>query len=832
MIRLVLICLLFFCCTGAASPIFIDDDFAQIKVPTPLLTAAGHSNLQPQQVFQSTTFSTEFYQQSTTPNPNHYWHKLSISAKSLSNSKSLVLLSQNHILQHLDVYLFEGDELILSQRLGINDRQIKAQSYLDEVFRFNIEPNSNLTLLISKQTDGPSIVPLKIMTDTAYSLYADRMRLFWGVVIGTFLALAIYNCVIYALNLRNTQYIWYLLFQLFIFLQFSALHGFGYLIFPDEFCRWLAKHMGVLHLLLLWSALMFAKHFLEVWKYRPRVYPLLEKAKLLLPILIGIAIFLSEQQRMIVTSLLILPVSYLCISTAFIALKRGYTPALSYLLSWVCTFAGATGGLLTYAGLLPVNMLTLHSFIIGSLAELYLLSVGLAKRLHHQELLDKQHRLIDHSLDMPNQYFYQHTIDKMFANRGVDKNGVRLILVHTEGIEHLIGLLGSETVFNAKRSLLNKLSRDISVQPWHIGIDVPLLKRYFAITMPPEQTLIFADKSTPLQSQFQTLANIWQCHLAKTEYFNDLNIRMASAEIDTNGQISELHQKAHMALIEAQTRGVKWLEYSHEMSDKTSLRVELLHDLKVAIENNQLELYVQPQIDIAKQTVVGGEALMRWWHPIHGTVSPAVFIPLAEQSGLIHSLTRMAIRKMFAWMGSHQLPIALSINISVMDLRQHDFIPFLRSASERYNVSPGQFSLEITESQELESSQEILEKLSMIKQMGFDIALDDFGTGYSSMAYLSKLHIDEVKIDRVFIKDIHHSLTNQTIVKTLISMAEALGATTVIEGIESEQELNTIEKLGGKVGQGFYWSPALNIEDFEERYLSTVIAINKVRAER
>ncbi|MEL7293075.1 MAG: EAL domain-containing protein [Pseudomonadota bacterium] len=832
MIRLVLICLLFCCRIGVASPIVIDDDFAQIKIPTPLLTAASQPNLQPQQVLQSTTFSTEFYQQSTTPNPNHYWHQLTISAQSLSSAKSLVLLSQNHILQHLDVYLFEGDKLIQSKQLGINDRPINTKSYLDEVFRFNIESNSNLTLLISKQTDGPSIVPLKIMTDTAYNLYADQMRLFWGVVIGTFLALAIYNCVVYALNLRNIQYVWYLLFQLFIFLQFAALHGFGYLILPDQFCRWLAKHMGVLHLLLLWSALMFAKHFLEVRTYRPRVYPILEKAKWVLPILIGISLFLSEQQRMMVTSLLILPVSYLCISTAFIALKRGYTPAFSYLLSWVCTFAGATSGLLTYAGLLPVNMITLHSFIIGSLAELYLLSVGLAKRLHHQELLEKQHRLIDHSLDMPNQYFYQHAIDEMFANRGIDKSSVRLILVHTEGIEHLIGLLGNETVFKAKRSLLINLSRDISALPWHIGIEVPLLKRYFAITMPPEQTLIFTDKSTPLQSQFQTLTNIWQRNLANTEYFNDLTIRMASAETDNNGQINELHQKAHMALIEAQARGVKWLEYSHEMSDKTSLRVELLHDLKLAIENDQLELQVQPQMNIAQQSVVGGEALMRWWHPIHGTVSPAVFIPLAEQSGLIHSLTRMALKKMFAWMGRHQFPITLSINISVMDLRQHDFIPFLRSASERYNVRPSQFSLEITESQELESSQEILDKLAMIKQMGFGIALDDFGTGYSSMAYLSKLHIDEVKIDRVFIKDIHHSQINQTIVKTLISMAEALGATTVIEGIESQQELHVVEKLGGKVGQGFYWSPALDIERFEEQYLSRAVVIDKVRAKR
>lgn len=828
MIRLVLICLLLVCQPVTASALLIDDNFVEQSVATPLLTAVGQPGLHAQQVLQSMPFSTQLYQQSTTPNPNHYWHKFNISGPLLSEPKSLVLLSQNHILQHLDVYLFQDGNLIQSQQLGINDRPINTQSYLDTVFRFNVEPGRSITLLISKQTDGPSILPIRIMTDTAYAVHAAQVRLFWGIIIGTFLALAIYNCVVYALNLRNTQYVWYLLFQLFIFLQFAALHGFGYLILPDEFCRWVAKHMGVLHLLLLWSALMFANHFLEFRNYRPQVYSILEKVKWIFPVLVAISLLLSEQQRMIVTSLLILPISYICISTGFVALNKGYTPAFSYLLSWVCTFAGATVGLLTYAGLLPVNMFTLHSFIIGSLAELYLLSVGLAKRLHHQEMLDKQHRLIDHSLDMPNQYFYQHAINDMFANRGIDNNSVRLILVYTEGVEHLIGLLGSEAVFSAKHSLLSNISKDVYALPWLIDIDVPLLKRYFAITMPPEQTLVFADKSTSLQAQFEELSNIWQYHLAKTEYLSDLNIRIASAEVRNEEKINELHQKAHMAMIEAQARGVKWLEYSDEMSSKALRRLDLIHDLRMAIKNDQLDIHIQPQINIASQTVVGGEALMRWQHPIHGMVSPSVFIPLAEQSGMIHNLTRMAIKKIFAWMGRHQIPIKIAINISVMDFRQHDFISFLRSTSERYNVSPNQFSLEITESQELESSEEILEKLAMIKRTGFGIALDDFGTGYSSMAYLSKLYIDEVKIDRIFIKDIHNSSTNQTIVKTLINMAEALGATTIIEGIENQEELNVIEKLGGKVGQGFYWSKAISIDNFEEQYLSTVTKIDKV----
>ncbi|RBW65018.1 hypothetical protein DS893_11205 [Vibrionales bacterium C3R12] len=818
MFRSLWICFLIFSGSLTASELNIDDRFEQQNLTSPLDTALDIDSNSAEYMLENAKFDTASYQHSTSPNADTYWYRIQLSASQLKRPKNLVLLSQSHLLQHLDFYLFKDTTLIKAESLGILDRPMTNEPYKGVNFEFTIQDDEQLTLLIKKQSDGPAIMPLVLMDEPEFARQHMNTLFLWGGVIGMFLALAVYNGFIFSLNRHSSQYGWYLLLQLCMFLQFAPLHGFGYLIFPDVFCRWLGTHMGVFHLLMLWCVLRFGFHYLDIKKFRPTLGKLIGKSSWFFIILLVVSFQIAELQRMYVTSVLIVVVSYICISTAIIALKQKYSPALFYLLSWVCTFVGAAGGFLTYANVLPQNIVTLHSFMLGVLAELYLLSVGLAKRLQYQEHQDKQHRLIDQTLNMPNQHFYQYVLNDQFIARGIDIKRVKLILIYVEGLDHLISTLGNEIVTVETNTLLSKVAKPISELPWQLSMSLD--QEHFGVCIPPQQTLIFVTDDENTETQIEKVLHIWQKQLASSIYFSDLYLRAASANLsDGDDGISSLHQKAYMALLEAQKSGLKWRQFNEKMTEKIESHVRILHDLRLAIYDQKIDIYIQPKFDLHTNIVVGGEALMRWTHPSLGMIPPSEFILIAEQSGLIHSLTRIAIEKMFAWVAMRRVDIQLSINISVLDLRQKDFIDFLQFKRDEFSVDAHYITFEITESQELENSSELIKRVCDIKQLGFAISIDDFGTGYSSMAYLSQLNIDEVKIDMMFVKSIENNVTNQKIVRILLNMADVFGAEVVIEGIETHKELTVIKRLGGKVGQGYYWSPAIDIKKFEQQYL-------------
>lgn len=819
MVKALWICLLFLSHSLIAADLNIDDHFNQFNFAIAIPTAIDMNASSAMSMRELAKFTPEKYEQSISPNKNSYWYKIELSATQLSQTKHLALTLQTHILQHFDIYLFHKDKLLKSSQLGIHDRPETSAIYKGVVFEFSIAPDDKLTLLIRKQTDGPAIMPLNLMNKQVLNNYQVKTLFFWGGTIGVFLALALYNGFIFSLNKHSSQYGWYMLFQLFMFLQFAPLLGFGYVILPDSFCRWLGSHMGILHLIILWCAAMFGFHFLDIKKYRPKIGWLIEKSIWYFPILLLISFQLTELQRIYVNLPLIAVVSYICISTAFMALKNRYYPASYYLLSWLCTFAGAFCGYLTYISILPQNIVTLHSFMIGALAELYLLSVSLAKRLQYQEKQEKQVRLMDQTLRMPNQNFHQYVLNEQFSERGFDKKQVKVILIHMEGVDHLISTLGTEIIAAETRALLAKIGQRVSQLSWQI--DLTVNKNYFAICIPPQQVLVFVNDDETTEYQVEALLDIWQKQLANTLYFSDIYLRASSARVNHDTEeITDLHKKAHLALLEAQRRKLKWLSFHHQMIEKIEAHVKILHELKLAISNRQIDIYIQPQVDLVTNKVIGGEALMRWLHPSKGMIAPSVFIPIAEQSGLIHDLTRIAVEKMFIWIAQRQETLNLSINVSVLDLQEKGFVEFLKRTSEKYSVDTRFITLEITESRELDNSHQFVDIISEVKQLGFAISIDDFGTGYSSMAYLSQLNIDEVKIDMMFVKEIQNNVTNQTIVKTLLNMAEALGAQAVIEGIETPNELEMIKVLGGNIGQGYYWSPAISADKFDTLFLS------------
>ncbi|MHB1543283.1 MAG: putative bifunctional diguanylate cyclase/phosphodiesterase [Gammaproteobacteria bacterium] len=242
----------------------------------------------------------------------------------------------------------------------------------------------------------------------------------------------------------------------------------------------------------------------------------------------------------------------------------------------------------------------------------------------------------------------------------------------------------------------------------------------------------------------------------------------------------------------------------------------LMGQLSNALETNQIQLHYQPYINLQDSLIAGVEGLVRWQHPQHGLIMPGRFLPMAEQSGLIHSLTqrvvREAIAQELAW-SQAGMPIEISINLSIRNLPEKNLPNLITRMVTDNGLSPHLFVFEITESMFMDHFSESLNSLVQLHDAGFRIAIDDFGTGFSALAYLKRLPIDRIKIDRTFIMDLLSNHTDRAIVNTLIDLAHRLGFEIVAEGVESESILTLLEELNCDKAQGYIYTQPLSADE-------------------
>jgi diguanylate cyclase (GGDEF)-like protein len=269
--------------------------------------------------------------------------------------------------------------------------------------------------------------------------------------------------------------------------------------------------------------------------------------------------------------------------------------------------------------------------------------------------------------------------------------------------------------------------------------------------------------------------------------------------------------------------------YASEMSSFTDDHLALESELRRAIELGQLELHYQPKVDIATNRIRSAEALIRWRHPKRGLVPPMVFIPVAEETGLIVQLgewvLRQACQQIRTWIDAGISPVRVAVNLSAKQFRDADLAAIVKSALHDARLEPGFIELELTESAVMHNPEESASTLAKLSAMGVHISIDDFGTGYSSLSYLRRFPLDKLKIDRSFIRDLMKSPDDVSIVKAIISLAHSLRLRVVAEGVETSDQLEFLRQQGCDQYQGFLCSPAVPPDDFAE-------LMRRMRAER
>ncbi len=264
--------------------------------------------------------------------------------------------------------------------------------------------------------------------------------------------------------------------------------------------------------------------------------------------------------------------------------------------------------------------------------------------------------------------------------------------------------------------------------------------------------------------------------------------------------------------------------FTQELNDKAVLRVKMESYLRRAIENNELHLEYQPQICAQTGNLVGAEALVRWNNPTLKFVSPESFIPLAEDTGLIHEIGEWiltnACNDLKRWLEIKPSSLRIAVNLSSRQFRSNALLNMIRQTLEKTGIPPKQLELEITEGLLMDDSYETMNMLKEIKQMDITLALDDFGTGYSSLSYLKRYPFDILKIDRSFVRDITTDPDDAALCEAIIAIADSLGMKVVGEGVETKQQLDFLFSRGVDYIQGYYFSKPLTADDFT-RYLAS-----------
>jgi EAL domain-containing protein (putative c-di-GMP-specific phosphodiesterase class I) len=245
----------------------------------------------------------------------------------------------------------------------------------------------------------------------------------------------------------------------------------------------------------------------------------------------------------------------------------------------------------------------------------------------------------------------------------------------------------------------------------------------------------------------------------------------------------------------------------------------MLGELRQAVDFGQLQLYMQPKVNLRTGRVVGAEALLRWNHPQRGAVPPMRFIPFAEQTGFVRVLTSWMIeRTAITWraLRSQGLHMKLSVNLSTRDLMDKDLPDKIGRLLATHAVEPGALILEITESAIMDDPQRALQTLERLHEMGMKLSIDDFGTGYSSLAYLKRLPVDELKIDKSFVMNMESDIHDAKIVRSTVDLAHNLGLSVVAEGMESAKSWKLLAGLRCDEAQGFFISKPMPAEQFPQ----------------
>lgn len=407
----------------------------------------------------------------------------------------------------------------------------------------------------------------------------------------------------------------------------------------------------------------------------------------------------------------------------------------------------------------------------------------------------------DELTGLPNRVLFHDRLQQVLA-KSENNQGFAVIALSIGCLKIINNTLGHEVGDTILRSAAQKLTSYI----WERDILARLDGNKFAIIQTNidsvDEVVVLAEKIIDDLSKPVLISNLEVC--------NSVNIGISVYPSD-RVEVDRLLGNAVMAMDKSKQQGQnKYQFYCSELNKNLQERLILEKDLHNAIKNGEMFLQYQPQVCLHSGKIIGVEALLRWQSPVHGFVSPAKFIPIAEETGLIISIGEWVLRTACAQNRSWQLAglprIKMAVNISSRQFQKQNLTEIAAQVLQDTDLEPNYLELEITESLIIENLQQAINTMNQLHEMGITLSLDDFGTGYSSLNYLKRLPIDVLKIDQSFVRELTIDSDDAAIVKAIISLAHNLQLSVIAEGVENQAQLEYLQRHGCDEIQGYYIS--------------------------
>ncbi len=735
-----------------------------------------------------------------------YWLHISIANK-YDSEQALVLYADNSLLDVFNIYpVADNSAFALTQ-----DKLFNVYPHLD----FSLAENETKDFIVEIQTEGPPNVPLLILPAKDFELRVLYVQVIYGAFIGVILLMAMYNLILY-FGIKDNVYLIYIGYLIASFIVLSSLTGFGYLIFSPSLQAEINRYLLFFDYYIVVFLLSFTLLFLRYHQHSTKAYFI---GKLFCLLLIVCSFYSLTLDVISQTKLFfsLQPVVYLYALYLIIRrLKTDFSWAKYYVLSWLPLLIGAAIQPLVLLNYMDYSFFTRNAFLFAVMAEITLMAFALAERMKRNE----QDRLTDIAYHITSGLPRKSNIESFINHLTQNKNeNFSVLIIKPEHIEKVALYIDDAMNTELFKRLFKKLSSLFEFNDAIYTLTDKKEKICFINNNSLAIVLNNKKNKQPLSTIIHSIQQITTENFQVNEIQLPLSAVVGIATFPQDGNKShQLLNHAMLAVSQGEHARLKWATFESESSDKASYLLKLTGELKLAIESNALAIYHQPQVDLRTLRICSSECLLRWEHPQEGFIPPTVFIPIAEDMGLINQLTLWVLKQSLAQQQiltmEHGYNHMVSINISGKDIASENFFKHSLDIIEASGIPTDKIIFELTESASFAYNKHALELIEKLTDLGVTISIDDFGTGYSTMSQISHLPFQELKVDREFVENVNHDNKRKIIAETTVKMAKGLGLEVVAEGINSQEDEDTLREFGCDVGQGYYYAKPMAFGDY------------------
>jgi diguanylate cyclase (GGDEF)-like protein len=446
------------------------------------------------------------------------------------------------------------------------------------------------------------------------------------------------------------------------------------------------------------------------------------------------------------------------------------------------------------------------------------LAGNVAFAIDHLEREERLHRLsyYDALTGLPNRRSFLERVTQYMLSAADDGHKLAVFLIDLERFKKFNDSLGR----SAGDGILKQVAEWLAQNAGNVNLVARIDADHFAVVLP--KAMYESHVARVLE---KTIAAFMNNEFNLNDAVYRLAAKIGVAVFPDDGTDADtLFQNAEAALKKAKASRDRYLFYAQKMTETVAMSLGIENRLRRALERQEFVLHYQPKVNLVSGQLTGAEALIRWNDPVSGLTLPGRFIPILEETGLIHDVGRWVLRKAIEdyqrWRNQGLPTVPIAVNVSPLQLRNHNFVAEIQQAVSVAADAAAGLQLEITESLIMQDVNHSIVSLLAIRALGVTIAIDDFGTGFSSLNYLAKLPVDTLKIDRSFVTEMVSGTGGLTLVSVIINLAHELKLNTVAEGVETEEQLRQLRLLGCDEMQGYLFGKPMPVDIFEQKYMS------------